>query len=128
MAPKLKSDRESPQNASNGNNLAAGGGAGGLLVYLINTFIADASIRDILMYLVPSASIVIAWCYSFLASTVGGWISYRLAASALRKTKNHLTLIEGDPNATQQHKKEARERVEEAERALMVLGLRDVRR
>jgi hypothetical protein len=128
------------QNSKNGlgtSDLAAGGGAGGVLVYAINTYVPDTKLQTLLIYLVPTASIVFMAIFSFIARLAGeAWKNYdaertrksllKRAKAALADAKEQLVAIEADRMATIEHKFEARERVQKIERALIDLNVRGI--
>lgn len=115
-----------PKKGVTANDIAAGGGAGGLLVFGINTWVTSPDFKNVLLYLVPAASILITGLYGWLIITLTNTVAYHSAKRALTKAKGHLKEIEADELATVQHKKEARDSVEAAERAVMLLNLRTV--
>lgn len=115
-----------PKKGVTANDVAAGGGAGGLLVFAINTWVSDPNYQNVLIYLVPAASILVTGVYGWLIDLVTTSVAYRSAKRSLTQAKTHLAEIEADKFASAQHKKEARESVEQAERAVMLLNLRAV--
>jgi hypothetical protein len=114
---------ELPKKGVTVNDVAAGGGTGGLLIFVINTWVSDPSFKNVLLYLVPAASIFITGIYSRVTAFVALFTDYHLAKRALATAKLHLAEIEADALASPEHKKEARDSVEEAERAVMLLNL-----
>ncbi|WP_221164133.1 hypothetical protein [Rhizobium sp. NLR22b] len=108
------------------SDIAAGGGSGGILVYLINGWVGDPNLKSLLLYLVPAISILITGAYSAVVSFALNSLEYNLARRALGNARKHLEEIEGDGRASETHKKAARERVEEAERDVMMISLKSV--
>jgi hypothetical protein len=119
------------------SDVAAGGGAGGALVYAINTYVVDQKLQTLLIYLVPTISIVFMEVYSFFAKLSGdAWKHYEAertrknllskARAALSDAKEQLALIENDGNATQDHKTKARDRVQKIETAVLELNVKGI--
>lgn len=117
--------------------LAAGGGSGGVLVYAITAFIADQKLQALLIYLVPAVSVFLASVYLMATNKlISWWESYEAernrkkllqrAQTGLAEAKQQLKTIEDDPHATTQHKKQARERVQAFERAVLELHAKGV--
>lgn len=108
------------------SDIAAGGGSGGILVYLINGWIDDPSLKSLLLYLVPAVSILITGAYAAVVTFALNSLEYNFARRALSQARKHLEEIEKDERASEPHKKAARERVEEAERDVMMISLKGV--
>jgi hypothetical protein len=133
----LNGVQESRSGVIKASDLAAGGGAGGALVFAINTYIADPKLQTLLVYLVPTASIIAMGVYSFaLELCRGNWEAYeaertrknllRRAKEGLADAKVQLKAIEDDGASTLEHKTVARERVQKFERAVLDLHAKGI--
>jgi hypothetical protein len=119
------------------SELAAGGGTGGALVFAINTYVVDAKLQTLLIYLVPTISIVAMGLYSFGSALIANnWKSFESertrrkllnrAKAGLADAKLQLKAIEADPESTAEHKALARERVQKFERAVLELHAKGI--
>jgi len=119
------------------SDLAAGGGAGGALVFAINTYIADPKLQTLLVYLVPTASIFAMGVYTFSVeqcrSTWEGYVGERTRKKLLKRAKQglddakvQLKAIEDDTASTPEHKLAARIRVQKFEQAVLDLHAKGI--
>jgi hypothetical protein len=119
------------------SELAAGGGTGGALVFAINTYIVDAKLQTLLIYLVPTISIIAMGFYSFGSALMAdNWKSFEAegtrrkllnrAKAGLADAKVQLKTIEADAESTSEHKGLARERVQKFERAVLELHAKGI--
>jgi hypothetical protein len=117
--------------------LAAGGGSGGILVYAINAYIIDPKLQTLLIYLVPAVSVAATGLYGKLIAVIQSrqedkaaekkrMSLLKRAQSGLAEAKQQLQSIEDDKNATPDHKKTARERVQAFERAVLDLHAKGI--
>jgi hypothetical protein len=117
--------------------IAAGGGSGGILVFAVNSYVADPKLQTLLIYLVPAASLLATNIYSNLFKKWDEWRSdvsaekkrkqlLQRAQAGLAEAKQQLATIELDSFATSDHKKTARERVQAFERAVLDLHAKGV--
>lgn len=117
------------------DKVVVGGGAGGLILYLANTFVVSPELRNILVYLAPGIGIVLMSIYSFGVSEISkSWKSYqeerarktflRRMREAQKDAKEQLASIEADPHSTDDHKKLARERFQLIQRKILELNVR----
>src|SRR5262249_1452864 len=126
-----------PRPTLGASELAAGGGAGGALLFAINSFVPNPTLKTLLTYLAPTISIVFMGVYSFATDwAADGWKSFeaertrkkllRRAKEGLAEAKAQLSAIEADPAATAEHKVTARDRVQKFERAVLDLNAKGI--
>jgi hypothetical protein len=129
--PTSASTSGSGANVSAGA-LAAGGGSGGILVYIFNNYVTDSKLQGLLVYLAPTLSIFITGVYAKAMRRYEDWQKeiaperkrkalLKRAESNLKGAKKQLDSIEKDPESTPEHKKQARDHVEGIERAILNL-------
>jgi hypothetical protein len=117
--------------------LAAGGGSEGILVYAINAYIIDPKLQTLLIYLVPAVSVAATGVYTKLTAAIESRqedkaaekkrrLLVQRAQAGLAEAKQQLKSIEDDKNATLEHKKTARERVQAFERAVLDLHAKGI--
>jgi hypothetical protein len=132
----LETKEVKPNNIS-ASDLAAGGGIGGALIFVVNTYVPDPKLQTLLVYLIPTASIVALGMYSFILEQFRhSWESFeaertrkrllRRAQEGLLDAKSQLKAIEADNNSTAEHKAIARERVQKFERAVLDLHAKGI--
>jgi hypothetical protein len=112
--------------------LAAGGGSGGILVYIVHAYVKDPNLQTLFLYLVPSVSVVVASVYSRAVELIATlstdkFSEYRRkqmlkrAQHGLEAAKSQLRSIEADEKSTAEHKAAARDDVQAFERAVLDL-------
>ncbi len=107
--------------------VAGGGGGGGLIVYLATTFL-DPPLRDIAIYLTPTAGIFIGSAFSLAEAKIKERRADQIIRAELAKAKERLSRIESDPNATEEHKTTTRQKAEALERAAMQIHDRRIKK
>jgi hypothetical protein len=114
-------------------HLAVTGGGGGLIAYLANTFVESQQWKSLLIVAAPSIGIALTKIWSFLVAEVTMWWKsskeerkrlelLKKAKQGLAEAKTQLADIEADGQATADHKKLARDRVQAFERAVLALN------
>ena len=109
------------------------GGGGGLIAYLANTFVESQQWKSLLIVAAPSIGIVLTKIWTFLVAEVTIWWKsskeerkrlelLKKAKQGLAEAKTQLADIEADGQATADHKKLARDRVQALERAVLALN------
>jgi hypothetical protein len=132
--PATEKDNKQPVRAG---ELAAGGGSGGVLVYAVTSYVQEPKLQSLLLYLVPAASVFATGIYSQLLRRWTDWRTdigaekkrrqlLHRAQTGLAEAKQQLESIETDQNATPDHKKVARERVQAFERAVLDLHAKGI--
>lgn len=109
------------------------GGGGGLIAYLANTFVSDHQWKSLILVAAPTIGIILLQIWTFLvAEASAAWSSHKAEAKRLELLKKakqgladakaQLADIEADSQATADHKKLARNRVQAFERAVLELN------
>lgn len=113
--------------------LAVTGGGGGMVAYLANTFVENQQWKSVILVLAPTIGLALMQIWAFIALEVAAlWNSrkeerkrlelLKKAKQGLADAKAQLASIESDSQATPDHKKRARERVQTFERAVLELN------
>lgn len=113
--------------------LAVTGGGGGMVAYFANSFVENQQWKSLIIVAAPTIGIILLQIWTFLvAETVAWWKSrkdekkrqelLKKAKQGLADAKAQLADIEGDGQATADHKTLARERVQRFERAVLELN------
>lgn len=128
MSDPLKS---APATVAKTNNVttqdvAAGGGAGGLLIYAINHYVTDTQLNTFLLYCVPAAAVVLAGIWAKLRRLGEHYANVSLKRWQLSQAWEYLKSIESDPKATDDHKAMARADFEIAQRDYQNLLLKGI--
>lgn len=126
-----ETSREKPPITT--TQLAVTGGGGGMIAYLANTFVENQQWKSLLLIAAPTIGIILLQIWTFLvAEVVAWWTSHKeetkrlellkKAKQGLSDAKAQLADIEADGQATADHKKLARDRVQALERAVLELN------
>jgi hypothetical protein len=112
--------RQHVRTAPAAGTVVAGGGAGGLFVFVFTNY-ARPPLQDILLYLAPTLAILTSACYEMLGRWIGRKVADRELRQELVKAERYLAEIENDAKSSAAHKAEARQRVEALR--LLVMGV-----
>lgn len=118
-------------------DLAAGGGSGGVLLYLFNNYVTDAKLQGLLVYLAPTLSIALTGLYATTIQKLAEWWRdteperkrksvLKKAEKALKKAKTELGTIVKDSRANPQDVEEARSHVRVLQKAVSALRVEGI--
>jgi len=99
--------------------LIGAGSATGLLG--LAQFIPDATIKAIVTFLAPTATVVIAMLWAFGTTSLRNLLESRTLNQALKEARDIRAAVEADPTASEDHKQQARDAVEKLEALALVL-------
>ncbi|MCA4024263.1 hypothetical protein [Vibrio vulnificus] len=118
---------ESPKESNKVTTGAVGAGSGTILVLFANSLPETSSVKDILIHLSPSLTVISAGVFGYFSYKIRKFLLDHDRSSAFKKAKQTLHKSLDNDKTSDEHKKKMQQNLEELERIELDTQMKDIK-